>query len=46
MSYKLEAELAPVMAAFAAQAAEGEAPARGDCELVRKASADKLALAP
>jgi hypothetical protein len=37
MSYELDAELAPAMAALAAQAAEAQAPARGDWQAVREA---------
>jgi acetyl esterase/lipase len=43
MSYELDAELAPAMAALAAQAAEAQAPARGDWQAVRTASAAGLA---
>jgi len=43
VNYELDAELAPAMAALAAQAAEAQAPARGDWQAVRTASAAGLA---
>ena len=43
MSYKLDPELAPAMAAPAAQAAEAPRPARGDWEAVRTAASAGLA---
>jgi acetyl esterase/lipase len=43
VSYELDAEIAPVMAALAAQAAEAPAPARGDWQAVRTAAAAGLA---
>jgi acetyl esterase/lipase len=43
MSYELDAELAPAMAALAARAAEAPAPPRGDWQAVRTASAAGLA---
>ena len=43
MSYKLDPELAPAMAALAAQAAEAERPARGDWQAVRAAASAGLA---
>lgn len=43
MGYELDAELAPAMAALAAQAAETRVPARGDWQAVRTASAAGLA---
>jgi hypothetical protein len=39
MSYKLDRELAPAMAALAAHAAEAARPARGDWQAVRTAGA-------
>ncbi|MGH3292067.1 MAG: alpha/beta hydrolase [Trebonia sp.] len=38
MSYELDAELAPAMAALAARATEAQAPARGDWQAVRAAA--------
>jgi acetyl esterase/lipase len=43
MSYELDAELAPAMAALAARAAGAPAPARGDWQAVRAAAAAGLA---
>jgi acetyl esterase/lipase len=43
MSYKLDPELAPAMAALAAQGAEAESPARGDWQAVRAAASAGLA---
>jgi acetyl esterase/lipase len=43
MSYELDAELAPAMAALAAKAAQAPVPARGDWQAVRTASAAGLA---
>jgi acetyl esterase/lipase len=43
VSYELDAELAPAMAALAARAAEAQAPARGDWQAVRTAAAAGLA---
>jgi acetyl esterase/lipase len=43
VSYELDADLAPAMAALAAQAAQAQAPARGDWQAVRTASAAGLA---
>ena len=43
MSYKLDPELAPAMAALAAQAAEAPRPARGDWRAVRAAASAGLA---
>jgi acetyl esterase/lipase len=43
VSYELDAELAPAMAALAARAAQALAPARGDWQAVRTASAAGLA---
>jgi acetyl esterase/lipase len=43
MGYVLDAELAPAMMALTVQVAEGQAPARGDWQAVRAASAAGLA---
>jgi acetyl esterase/lipase len=43
MGYELDAELAPAITALTTQAAEGQAPARGDWQAVRTASAAGLA---
>ena len=43
MTYELDAELAPAMAALAAQAAQAQVPARGDWQAVREAAAVGLA---
>jgi hypothetical protein len=43
MSYKLDPELVPAMAALAAQAAEATSPARGDWQAVRAAASAGLA---
>ena len=43
MSYKLDPELAPAMAALAEQAAEVARPARGDWQAVRAAASAGLA---
>jgi acetyl esterase/lipase len=43
MTYELDAELAPAMAALAAQAAAAPSPPRGDWQAVREASAAGLA---
>jgi hypothetical protein len=43
MSYELDPELVPAMAALAAQAAEAKPPARGDWRAVRAAASAGLA---